>query len=381
VNEHFGSKACNFNRMHKVILFWGLLLLTVMTNMRVKAGVLPTDTTKKEGFAVIPLFYYTPDTRFALGAAGVYYFRAKSTREGVPEPRLSYVQLLGDYTQNRQLDVWGLWSVFTNDEDYLLRGEVRFRNFPDRYYGVGNNTSEAQMERYSYDLFSFKALFMRKFNRYFFAGFDYQLRNEFNLQTFDDKELAAGGVPGARGGVGSAFGLVGTFDSRDNVINAYKGQFFEFSSYFYNGAFGSTFNFLNVNVLYNTYREIRPGWILATNSRMNLNYGEVPFLSMARAGGEEMLRGYAANRYRDHHFIGSQAELRVPVYKRFGVVGFAGLGEVFRTPADIRLDLLKYSVGGGVRYALNKSERLNIRLDYGWGRGSSSFYFSVTEAF
>jgi hypothetical protein len=30
---------------------------------------------------------------------------------------------------------------------------------------------------------------------------------------------------------------------------------------------------------------------------------------------------------------------------------------------------------------MNESERVNIRLDYGFGRGSSSFYFSVTEAF
>ena len=37
--------------------------------------------------------------------------------------------------------------------------------------------------------------------------------------------------------------------------------------------------------------------------------------------------------------------------------------------------------GGGLRYAMNESERVNIRLDYGLGRGSSSFYFSVTEAF
>ncbi len=102
---------------------------------------------------------------------------------------------------------------------------------------------------------------------------------------------------------------------------------------------------------------------------------------MAKAGGEEMLRGYASNRYRDHHFVGSQAELRMPLYKRFGAVAFVGLGEVFREPADLQLDLLKYSFGGGLRYAMNKSERLNIRLDYGIGRGTSSFYFSVTEAF
>jgi outer membrane protein assembly factor BamA len=347
-----------------------------------QAGILPTDTSKKEGFAVIPLFYYTPDTRFALGAAGVYYFRTKSTRPELPDPRLSYIQLLGDYTQNEQLDIWALWSVFTNNEDYLLRGEMRYRNFPDRFYGVGNTTTQSQMERYYYDLISFKALFMRKFGKYFFAGVDYQLRKEFNFDYFDDKELSLGTIPGHAGGTGSAFGLVATHDSRDNVINAYKGHFFEFSSYYYSHIFGGSFNFMNLNAVYNTYTALNSrGLILATNARLNLNFGEVPFLNMARAGGEDMLRGYAANRFRDHHFVGAQAELRRPVYKRFGAVAFAGLGDVFRTTDDLAFNRLKFSLGTGVRYAMNKSERLNIRLDYGWGRGSSSFYFSVTEAF
>jgi len=345
------------------------------------AGVLPTDTTKKEGFTVIPLLYYTPDTRFALGAAGVYYFRTKSTRDSVPEPRLSYIQALGDYTQNQQLDLWAVWSVFTNNEDYLLRGEMRYRNFPDRFYGIGNNSSEADVERYYYDLLSFKALFMKRFGKYLFAGFDYHLRREYNFEYYDDKNLVLGTIPGAAGGIGSAFGGVVSFDSRDNVINAYKGRFFEFSSYFFNKTFGGSFNFVTLNGIYNSYTEVRPGWILATNSRINLNFGEVPFLDMAKAGGEEMLRGYAANRYRDQHFIGTQAELRLPLYNRFGAVAFIGVGDVFRKPQDLRLDLLKYSFGGGLRYAMNKSERLNIRLDYGIGRGSSSFYFSVTEAF
>lgn len=357
------------------------ILLMLLATPVVKAGIIPSDSASREGFAVIPLLYYTPDTRFALGAAGVYYFRSQSTRESVPEPRISYVQLLADYTQNNQLDVWGLWSVFTNNEDYLLRGELRYRNFPDRFYGIGNVTAEAQMERYYYDLFSFKALFMRKFGRYFFAGFDYQLRREFNFDYKDSIELSLGTIPGYAGGTGSALGFVASYDSRDNVINAYKGQFFEFSSYFYNTSFGGSFNFFNLNTVYNTYRELKPGVVLATNARLELNYGEVPFLNMAKAGGEDMLRGYAANRFRDHHFVGGQSELRFPLYKRLGAVAFAGLGDVFRQTDDLALNRIKYSMGTGLRYALNRSERLNVRLDYGWGRGTSSFYFSVTEAF
>lgn len=30
---------------------------------------------KSKGFVILPLLYYTPDTRFALGAMGAYYFK------------------------------------------------------------------------------------------------------------------------------------------------------------------------------------------------------------------------------------------------------------------------------------------------------------------
>jgi hypothetical protein len=43
---------------------------------------------------------------------------------------------------------------------------------------------------------------------------------------------------------------------------------------------------------------------------------------------------------------------------------------------------LKYSYGGGIRIALNQSEKLNLRLDYGIAPGSSNgFYLQLGEAF
>src|SRR5690606_38397206 len=85
-----------------------------------------TTSTKKEGFFVIPLLYYTPDTRFAAGAMGVYYFHTGSNDSMAFNPtRLSYVKLLADYTQNKQLDIWSSWNIFTNEERFLFKGELR----------------------------------------------------------------------------------------------------------------------------------------------------------------------------------------------------------------------------------------------------------------
>ena len=342
-----------------------------------------SDTiSKKEGIFLFPLLYYTPDTRFAVGAVGVYYFNTGDTiSQSGKDTRLSYVKMLSDYTQNRQLDIWSSWNIFTNQEKYLFKGEVRYRNFPDRYYGVGNSTTLAQKEYYSYDLFMFKLLALRQFRKKLFVGLDYHLSYEYNFKHEPGGELIGGSVTGYKGGLGSGVGAVLTYDTRDNVVNAHEGMLFELSSYVFNNAFGGNFNYTAINLTFNKYWELKENHVLAFNSVLKMNYGGVPFLDMARVGGDDLLRGYANNRFRDHHFAGFQFEYRFPVWWRFGMVVFTGVGDVFSTPKDIQFNTLKYSFGAGIRYAINRKERLNARVDFGLGRKSDAFYIMLTEAF
>jgi outer membrane translocation and assembly module TamA len=102
---------------------------------------------------------------------------------------------------------------------------------------------------------------------------------------------------------------------------------------------------------------------------------------MSIAGNEDMLRGYPKNRFRDNHFMGTQVEYRFPLFWRFGMTTFAGFGDVFSRPQDLSWRTTKYTVGAGLRFMVNSAERLNIRLDYGYGSQGGYFWFSVAEAF
>jgi len=63
------------------------------------------------------------------------------------------------------------------------------------------------------------------------------------------------------------------------------------------------------------------------------------------------------------------------------MVAFGNFGDVSNNLGYNFKDL-KYSFGAGLRYAINKSEKLNIRLDYGMGPGKNQgFYFELGEAF
>ncbi|MFN4298633.1 MAG: BamA/TamA family outer membrane protein [Thermaurantimonas sp.] len=347
-------------------------------------GVRPLDDTissEKSGFAVIPLLYYTPDTRLAFGAAGVYYFSFKAKKPDQKDARLSYVQFLADYTQNKQLDIWALWNVFTRNEDFLLKGELRYRNFPDRFYGIGNATLVTNEEFYAYDLKSFKYLMLKRLKGELFMGFDLMLSNEYNFKVKENGLLDAGDIIGNRGGVTSGLGLVMTYDDRDNIVNSYKGHLFEISTYFYDKIIGSNFNYINVNLTYQTYFELKPKNVLAVQLVGRYNTSGVPMLDMATVGGEEILRGYARNRFRDRNFTGFQLEYRFPLFWRLGMVTFAGAGDVFKTVSDLSLQRIKYSVGTGLRFVINPAERLNLRFDVGLGREGAHYYLMVTEAF
>jgi outer membrane protein assembly factor BamA len=371
-------------RFLPLILIWLIAGVYSVYAQKNPFGIKPlNDTTlvEKNGFFLIPLIYYTPDTRWAFGGAGVYYFKVPPKYEYQKLTRVSYLQFLADYTQNNQLDIWGVWNIFTRNEDYLLKGEMRFRDFPDRFYGIGNNTPKENEERYGYKLISIKNLAMKKIRPSLFAGVDYHFEYEYDFRLEEGGQLGEGTITGYNGGIGSAIGLVSVYDSRDNAINAFSGKLIEVSSYFYLPALGSTFNFVALNGIYQHYWSLPRKQSLALQTKLRFTYGEVPFLDMSTAGGDDILRGYPKNRFRDNHFAGTQLEYRFPLFWRFGMVAFAGVGDVFNQPSDILAKTLKYSVGSGLRFVVNPAERLNVRFDYAWGREGGYFYFSVAEAF
>lgn len=94
------------------------------------------------------------------------------------------------------------------------------------------------------------------------------------------------------------------------------------------------------------------------------------------------MRGHYEGRYRDIDMLVTQAEYRVvPVWWRFGLVGFVGFGDVSDRLVHFRLDDTKYSVGWGIRYVLNRDEGITIRLDVGYCDDQSGVYLNILEAF
>jgi hypothetical protein len=340
---------------------------------------------KTRGLIPIPVLYYTPDTRLGFGAALIGFMKLQSKTDS-SYTRLSTARLIADYTLNKQMDQWLEWNIFTRDEKYLLRGELRHRVYTDRFYGTGNNSSLDNEEKYEYDLIGTKLAGLKNLGNRMFLGPDLQLTKYYHLKTnpiAEDRpsQLEEQTISGYKGGLNNGLGVMFLVDSRDNVSYAGSGILLEVSGYRFGSLLGGDFDYSNYNVNFSKYFTLKPSHILASNTVLTINTEEVPFMRMATIGGDRLLRGYARSRYLARNVVATQAEYRFPVWRRFSMVAFTGVGDVFDKTADLEVDKLKYTIGTGLRFALNPEEKINIRVDAGYGREGINFFVVLGEAF
>lgn len=325
---------------------------------------------------------YSPETTLAFGGAGNYNFKLGHDST----TRTSYVQALGLYTLRQQVVV-GLESViFFHNEKYILKTKVSFSHFPDRFWGLGNNSGN-NFERYTVGQYYLFPQLLRKTYKNLFLGAVFEIQDVFSFDygygmpagssLFDKQSVA-----GKKGSFVSGLGLVALWDSRNNAFSPSKGFYFSYYVNNFSPNFGSEFSYVTQLADVRKYFSIHKNQVLAFQLVINTNRGNVPLRSKANIGSNTIMRGYYEGRFTDNNLLAAQVEHRFPVYGRFGMVVFVAAGRVASKPEDLFLfSGLKPSVGTGLRYAIDKKEKLNLRFDAGFGQHSNGFYFYITEAF
>jgi outer membrane protein assembly factor BamA len=188
-------------------------------------------------------------------------------------------------------------------------------------------------------------------------------------------------IIGANGGTISSLGLISLFDSRDNYNYPTKGTYFETLALPNLNAFGSDFEFTRFSADYVTFLSKGKN-ILALNLFAVAIAGEAPFNELAFIGGTNKMRGYFEGRHRNRNLMMAQAEYRRFLFWKLGIVGFAGYGVVSRDINDFQSQNIKPSGGLGLRFRLNEDERINLRIDFGYGeKDNSGVYLTIGEAF
>ena len=363
--------------------------LTIFFLFLVKINAQKTDSLKSPNrlkAIVLPIVFYSPDTKFGGGAAALLTFNFPKDSL---HARRSSVTVGAAYTQLNQFLLYFPFQLFPNNQKYWISGEVGYFKYVFNYFGTGNTLRQDFIEK-------FDSLYIEKYDATFprvrlnvskrigtglYVGLRY-VYDDFKFTKRDPEgNLVKSNVVGANGGRVSGVGLSVNYDTRDLLFFPSKGWVVEGQLYTEGSYSGSDFSYQRLAVDAARYFPVGKNGVLAFNGVISLATNGIPFHQMPVIGGTKKMRGYFEGTYRDANLLMLQSEYRFPVFKRFGGVVFGGLGEVSDRADNWRFDFVRYNLGTGIRFTMDKAQKINIRADYGIGYKSSGFYLTIGEAF
>lgn len=340
------------------------------------------STIYEQKFIAAPVFSYSPETNFAFGTGAKYLFKFNGSGE---ETRVSNIPTTLQYTLNNQFFFYSGFEVFTNQEKWVIEGNLLFQNYPRLYYGIGSNTQKSAEEQYDYYQVLVEPIFLKRmFHKYLFVGAGFRYNHIYKTKFEDDGLIATNRPDGFDGSTSAGIEVAALFDSRSNILNAQDGWYAEFTHGKYDKAIGGTniFNLTRIDLRHYFDVSDKNNDIIAVQVYGQFSRGNIPFSEYAFLGGSEIMRGYQEGRFVDRDLLATQVEYRKNFEdSRWGLVGFLGAGDVYSNVDQFQFKNLKPSYGVGARFALDKKENLNLRFDYGIGKGTTGFYLGIAEAF
>ena len=346
----------------------------------------------------IPIIFYQAETGFGYGLGGLLSGRFSSdTLTRSSNARLQYWT-----TTKGQSLIQLVHSVYTPGEKFYLNGEISAYDILLYYYGIGPKTTSANESETKYKLFIVNQRLQKQIAPKLFFGGLYRLTdisqvdiparnlNDDGTNVFlTDPRVTERERHGTRV---SGLGPVITYDTRDVLLAAFRGNLLDVSATFNGTGLGSDYRFTRYQV---DARHFQPVFsektILAVQFLGQFHTGDVPFRELgglgANLGGTlynnaNLLRGIYEQRFRDRQMIMFQAELRQKLFWRIDGAVFGGVGNVSNYIDKFSLGDTKYAGGAGIRFNFLQRDRVNLRLDYAGGTGSKpGILFAIGEAF
>lgn len=341
------------------------------------------DTARHVAFFVLPALGYGPETGLAYGLSGILNYKMDRTDSLI---HTSNVQLMGTLTTKGQSYLKLSSDMWTTGNKWHILSQIRLRNFPFNFYGIGSDTREIDEQLITQDFFKGNVLVEKLLAKNYYAGLTasyeyYRYENKEDVGVFEALDLY-----GRDGGKRLAFGLSQAYDNRNSNTYTTRGYRLEAIYNYTPDLFGGdNFNGSELSLNAKVFYPLHEKFTLGLQMTYDKFFGKVPFYLYPQLGNDEVMRGYYQGRYRDRTLFASQAELRYRFVNRFAVVAFAGAGTVYSS--KFLFSGLKPSYGGGIRYFFDLNHDSSIRIDYAIGEKrpgeprQSGVYLSLGEAF
>jgi hypothetical protein len=160
-----------------------------------------TPTFIKSSLSILPIIFYSPQTKLAAGILPTYIFRTS------PESRPTSVTFPAYYTVNNQISISLLPEVYYRNGLYRLSGSIDYQKWPDLFYGLGNATSADDEEEYTTRSIGVTIDLQRRFGSCLYFGIVGEISHTELVQIEGEGLLAGGHISGAETGTVSGAGV------------------------------------------------------------------------------------------------------------------------------------------------------------------------------
>jgi hypothetical protein len=370
----------------------------------------------KGSWIVVPIFGSNPATGFMVGVGGQAAFKL------LQSPSYSSISGSFQYTSKRQMIVMLKNNISIFEDKVRMTGDWRYLKFSQSTYGLGTSSPEGGLIDFQYHLAGVETTmdslaqpmtfnlarmhqtiaFRMIHGLYLGIGFDYdnyfKIKDEkfefgpsdtlitshflYNLfYGFDTKSYSY-----------SAMRLSLEYDTRDNIINPYRGVYAM-------AAWRAGYKFLGNHKTNHTFQaeyrsfhglsrknpsHLIAFWLMGDFSRQ----GDLPYLTLPATAYDQRgrsARGYTQGRFRGPNYVYGEVEYRFPISRSSGLLGGVVFANVTTTDNPLlEEDLFKTLRGGygtGLRVKVDKGTRMNLAIDVAFGHRSFGFYLAATETF
>lgn len=316
----------------------------------------------------VPAFGSTPETGVYLGVFSLFtldFYKDSMTR-------VSNAKAEFDYTWKKQMIFESSWNYFFKREKWYTQGQFHYSKFVDLYFGIGETTTGSSETRYQVNRLIANVNLLRKIRNRLFVGPKLVLKDYSKLKYFTSIQY-----PELANGKNLGVGFTVLKDTRNNLLNASQGIYLEFTN---------VYNFLDsrytkIIIDGRTYKTVIAKTVGSIRFYNEFTSGNPLFYDYALIGSDKIVRGYYYGRFRDKNLSTLQGEVRRILVGRFGAAVFGGITKVYPDLRGFTLANLKPNYGLGLRFLIDRKNNINLRLDYGFGKGDGGFYVMFGESF
>lgn len=336
---------------------------------------------KEETWGVIPLLVplYTPETRFMVAGGGIFWYNPWPT---APRKRITELQTFFTASQNQQYSFGLVAEAYFLQHRLKVMQNLDIYRQPNLFWGLGPYVPASNEDRYDARGVANRTSVLWLVAENIYLGGMWQSQFDTIESASPTSYLNTVKPTGHTRTRGNGPGVHLVIDTRDNPFSPEKGQWLEMRLTWSDAIFGGSGVFAQSVFDLRHFQKIWFGHVLAFNALLATSSGDTPWLAMPRLGGQFLMRGFFYGRYIDNHLWVTQVDYRLPIWWRFGLVLFSGIGDVTSDLAAPLSTNYKIGYGAGLRVLVDKEQKINMRLDMGFtNHGDANFYFTFKEAF